>query len=194
MKKFLILPILLIIITIGTYFLLGARVSLSPDESKLFSENNGTGNMKLESSAFTQGKPIPPRYTCDGENINPRLVFSGIPEKSKSLFLVIGDKDVPKNIFSGGVYIHWLIWNIPVTTKGISEGGIIEGIVGRNSSGRNEYMGPCPLRGEHRYHFKLFALDNLIDSNPASSKTEVLKEIKDHIIDEAALVGTYKRR
>ena len=157
-------------------------------------DNNFEGAMTIKSNAFETGGLIPAKYTCDGDNVSPPLVFNGVPEGAKSLVLIMEDPDVPKSIRSDGMWTHWLVWNIPADTVVVAEGSMLNGIVGKNSSGDKEYGGPCPPDKEHRYFFKLFALDTMLDLNADSaSKTDLEEAMIGHILTEAQLMGRYNR-
>jgi Raf kinase inhibitor-like YbhB/YbcL family protein len=159
----------------------------------------GTGSynsfdMTISSSAFKEGELIPAKYTCDGQNVSPSLTFMGIPENTESLVLIVDDPDVPKNIRPDGMWTHWLVWNIPADISVVGEGNTPEGVVGRNSSGDKKYTGPCPPDREHRYFFKLFALDTILDLDASSvSKTDLERAIEGHVLAEAQLMGRYNR-
>lgn len=146
--------------------------------------------MKINSPAFNNGKSIPEQYTCDGKDINPQLVFSDVPASAKSLALIIDDPDSPT-----GIWTHWLLWNILPNTKEISEGKVPRGAVqGKTNFGAATYGGPCPGKGNHRYFFKLYALDTML-TIPAGSGKEVLVEaMKGHILSEAEMYGWYERK
>ncbi|MDO8752063.1 MAG: YbhB/YbcL family Raf kinase inhibitor-like protein, partial [Candidatus Wolfebacteria bacterium] len=111
--------------------------------------------MKLTSSAFLHNGKIPAKYTCDGEDMNPPLAISGIPEGAKSLVLIMDDPDVPKNLRADGMWVHWVVFNIPPDVKDIAEGVEPAGVHGKGTSGDLAYQGPCPPDREHRYFFKL---------------------------------------
>ncbi|MDD5711022.1 MAG: YbhB/YbcL family Raf kinase inhibitor-like protein [Candidatus Colwellbacteria bacterium] len=151
--------------------------------------------MKIESDVFEARGLIPAKFTCDGENISPALTFNEAPENTQSLVLIVEDPDVPKSIRPDGMWTHWLVWNMPAETAGIAEDGIPDGIVGRNSNGARKYGGPCPPDKEHRYFFKLFALDTMLDLNSGSaSKADLEKAMEGHILAEAQLMGRYARK
>lgn len=144
--------------------------------------------MKIASSAFENNTKIPSIYTCDGEDINPPLSFSDIPVNTKSLVLIADDPDAP-----GGTWVHWIIFNISPKTKGILEGSFPEdGIEGVTSFGAQGYGGPCPPSGTHRYFFKLYALDAVLNlTDPDKALLE--KEMQGHILEKAELIGLYSR-
>jgi Raf kinase inhibitor-like YbhB/YbcL family protein len=114
------------------------------------------GALKVTSSVFKPNGYIPVKYTCKGEDINPPLDISGIPAHAKCLALIIDDPDAPD-----GTWLHWMVWNVPVTHHLMEDD--IPGQQGRNDFGRNTYGGPCPPSGIHRYFFKVFALDEILD-------------------------------
>ncbi len=149
-------------------------------------------NIILKSSAFEHEGNIPSKYACDGENIIPPLQIGELPEGTKSLALVVDDPDAT----GGGTFDHWILWNISPETKGIREGEIPSGSVGgENGFGNEEYGGPCPPKGSepHRYMFKLYAIDSELGLEPGSSKKELEKAIKGHVLGEGLLMGRYGR-
>ena len=147
--------------------------------------------MKITSTAFENYQPIPAKYTCDGEDINPSLAFSDVPENAKSLVLIMDDPDATRGI----TWNHWVMWNISVQTTKIEENGSPPGAVrGLNSWPKKGYGGPCPPQKEHRYFFKLYALDTLLDLSEQSTKQDVEAVMQGHILEQAELVGLYKRQ
>lgn len=145
--------------------------------------------MDIISSAFEPEDTILQQYTCDGENINPPLEFVDVPLDAKSLVLIVDDPDSPTHVWS-----HWVLFNIPATTLEIAEGETPEGArVGVNDFGNKGYGGPCPADGEHRYLFKLIALDSMLDLPEGATKDAVEDAMEDHIIEQAELTGTYSR-
>ncbi|MDZ4209610.1 MAG: YbhB/YbcL family Raf kinase inhibitor-like protein, partial [Candidatus Curtissbacteria bacterium] len=142
--------------------------------------------MKITSAAFENNAKIPSKYTCDGENINPPLSFSGVPANAKSLVLIMDDPDAPN-----GTWVHWMVFNINPKINEISENSLPkDGIEGVTSFGKKGYGGACPPSGTHRYFFKLYALDTILNlTNP--NKAALEKEIQDHIIEKAELIGLY---
>lgn len=119
--------------------------------------------MQLTSTAFTNNEAIPSKYTCDGEDVNPPLTIAGMPEGTQSLVLIMDDPDVPVSVREDGVWDHWVVFNIPPDTTEISEGREPRGVHGKGTSGNLKYHGPCPPDCEHRYFFKLYALDVELD-------------------------------
>ncbi len=145
--------------------------------------------MRIRSSAFDDNQKIPSVYTCDGDNMNPSLQISEVPENAQSLVLIVDDPDAP-----GKTFTHWLMWNIPPQTKEILESDCPEGAEqGLNDRGQLGYQGPCPPSGVHHYHFKLYALNRKLDVTSNITKNELEKEIDGCLIEKAELVGIYSR-
>jgi len=143
--------------------------------------------LQVRSVAFSQGGHIPPKYTCEGENINPPLEISGIPDRTKSLALLVEDPDA-----SSGLFEHWLVWNIP-PNEAISE-NTVPGISGRNSFGSTGYGGPCPPSGSHRYFFKVYALDADLNIPAGSDKQTLQRAMQDHVLASGELMAHYQKR
>ncbi|MBI4836520.1 MAG: YbhB/YbcL family Raf kinase inhibitor-like protein [Candidatus Abawacabacteria bacterium] len=151
--------------------------------------------MKITSPAFLPGDPIPERYTCDGQNKNPPLVFSDIPSSAQSLSLIMHDPDVPLSLRADGNFDHWILFNIDPTCHAISEGAVSPpGQSGNNTRGQAQYTGPCPPDKEHRYFFTLYALDCRLDLPQGVSRAELEAAQKGHIVAQAFLLGTYQRK
>ncbi len=150
--------------------------------------------MKLNSPAFGHEGKIPTQYTCDGENINPPLSILEVPGATQSLVLIMEDPDVPKNLKEDGMWDHWVIFNIPPDLREILEGKEPEGTAGTGTNGEPGYYGPCPPDREHRYFFKLFALDTKLELPEGATKAEVEKAMNGHILDETHLMGRYERK
>lgn len=142
--------------------------------------------LNITSPAFKPDGSIPSRYTCDGVDKNPALDISAVPEEAKSLVLIVEDPDAP-----AGTWLHWLVWDIPITHH-IKENDV-PGNQGRNDFGRNDYGGPCPPSGTHRYFFKVYALDDVLNLPEGCRRKEVEKAMRDHILAYGELMGVYKR-
>jgi Raf kinase inhibitor-like YbhB/YbcL family protein len=142
--------------------------------------------LEITSSAFKANGLIPVKYTCEGEDINPPLNIKEVPLEAKSLVLIVEDPDAPK-----GTWLHWLVWNIRIIHR-VNENEV-PGVQGLNDFGRNAYGGPCPPSGKHRYFFKVYALDDLLDVPESSLKKVVEEAMRHHIIAYGELVGVYKK-
>lgn len=154
--------------------------------------------MTLKSSAFTDQNTIPKVFTCDDKNISPPLMWSGIPQNSKSLALIVYDPDVPAPFLPLKIWTHWVLYNIPhaVTElpQNISPENLPQGTLqGRNDWKKTGYNGPCPPFGTHRYVFKLYALDTVLPSLNQPDRATLEKAMEGHIVTRAQLIGNYKR-
>lgn len=150
----------------------------------------GKRKMIITSPSFDQGEGIPVKFTCDGGDVNPELHIQDVPPEAKSLVLIMDDPDAP-----GGTWTHWTLWNIPPQTATIAEDGAPpQAVQGVTSFGKPGYGGPCPPAGRpHRYFFKLYALDAVLDLDLESDVNELRDAISGHVIAEAELMGTYQR-
>jgi Raf kinase inhibitor-like YbhB/YbcL family protein len=152
-------------------------------------------SITLRSRAFQAGKRIPDRYTCEAENISPPLEWGPIPEGTESFVLVCDDPDAPRGVFS-----HWILYDIPKHTTEMpsaiakQERPDTMGTHGRNDFGSTYYQGPCPPPGStHRYYYRLYAIDTVLHMPPGASRSQILKAIDGHILDQAELMGKYSR-
>lgn len=143
--------------------------------------------MEISSAAFRDGEIIPVKYTCDGENISPPMDIKDIPEEAKCLALIVDDPDAPV-----GTWVHWIVWNMPVTHH-IKENEV-HGTEGENDFQQHHYGGPCPPSDLHRYFFKVYALDALLDLPADTKKIQLEKAMSEHIIGFGELIGLYKRK
>ena len=151
--------------------------------------------MKLNSKAFDTNGIIPLQFTCDGKDISPPLSWSEPPADTKSLALICDDPDAP-----GKTWVHWVVYNLPLSTRFLSE-AVPEGkkiadggLQGINDFKKLSYGGPCPPGGTHRYFFKIYALDQILDLEPGATKTELEVAMKGHILDRGELMGYYSRK
>jgi Raf kinase inhibitor-like YbhB/YbcL family protein len=144
-------------------------------------------HLKVTSAAFEYEGKIPEKYTCDGKNISPPLDIENIPEGAKCLVLIVDDPDAPV-----ATWVHWLVWNIPITHH-IHENEV-HGTEGLNDFQQQQYGGPCPPSGKHRYFFKVYALKELLNLSANSKKNQVEKAMSGYIIAFGELVGLYKRK
>jgi len=152
----------------------------------------------IKSSAFAPNGAIPIKHTCEDNDVSPALEWSGVPERAKSLALIVDDPDAPDPKAPKMVYVHWVLYDMPPSSGGLPEGvkaaqlpkGTREG---KNDFGNRGYGGPCPPIGRHRYFFKLYALDtSLGELGGEPKKADVERAMKGHIIEQAELVGTYQ--
>lgn len=143
--------------------------------------------MELSSPAFESGGIMPARYTCDGSDVSPPLRIDGIPPGTVGLVLVMDDPDAPH-----GPWDHWVNYDVPPVNE-IPEGVGAMGTPGLNSWGRLGYGGPCPPTGVHRYVFRVLALDAPLPLPAGATKAEVLAAARGHVLDQAVLVGRYRR-
>jgi Raf kinase inhibitor-like YbhB/YbcL family protein len=153
------------------------------------SPEKGAGSMNISSAAFKDGSSIPSKYTCDDADTSPPLAFGGIPNGAKSLALIMDDPDAP-----GGTFDHWIVWNIPPNTTSVAEGQALKGTSARNGFGKSGYGGPCPPDREHRYFFKLYALDTMLNLPASSSKSDLENAMKGHTLAQAQMMGRYNRK
>lgn len=150
--------------------------------------------IKIKSPAFEEGELIPKKYTCDGVNVSPPLQWSSLPADVESIVLICEDPDAPS-----GLWTHWIIFNLPAETKGVSE-FIMEREVlengaqqGLNDFGTIGYRGPCPPGGSHRYYYRIYALDVLLELPSRINRQDLLEAMNGHIIDQGQIMGIYTR-
>ncbi|HEV3165470.1 MAG TPA: YbhB/YbcL family Raf kinase inhibitor-like protein [Isosphaeraceae bacterium] len=158
--------------------------------------------IKLTSRAFSEGTAIPKKHTCDGDDTSPPLSWTNVPQKAQSLALICEDPDAPT-----GTFTHWLVYNLSADLTELNEGihrtetftpasgdkHDVPAHQGKNDFGNLGYGGPCPPSGTHHYYFKLFALDTTPDLKPGATRSQLLSAIKDHVLAEGRLMGTYAR-
>ncbi|MDP2767105.1 MAG: YbhB/YbcL family Raf kinase inhibitor-like protein [Candidatus Methanoperedens sp.] len=157
-------------------------------------EVNTMEKITVSAEAFREGETIPAEYTCDGKDVSPSLSWKGIPANAKSIALIMDDPDAP-----GGTFVHWVLFNIPANTQKLPKGIPGNQTLGDGSRhgatdfGRVSYGGPCPPRGTHRYYFKMYALDTMLDLKPGASKKQLENAMKGHILAQGELMGKYER-
>lgn len=174
--------------SVATIDSIASQASITTSTAKTYT------SMTLHSSAFANNQPLPADYTCDGSGVNPPLEFSAVPKNAKSLALIVEDQDVPKSIRTDGLWYHWLVWDMPAGTTGIDSGEEAPGIVGKNTSGTFAYTPPCPPDREHRYIFTLYALDTMLNLEASTTKDDLQKAMKGHILEQSELIGLYNRQ
>ncbi len=155
-------------------------------------------NMTITSPAFSNNESIPARFTCSGEDISPALHWSGVPTAAKSLALIVDDPDAPDPARPKMTWVHWVLYNIPPYSEGLSEAipakALPEGTAqGINDWHRTGYGGPCPPIGRHRYFFKLYALDTVLTETKNATKAQVEKAMQGHVIESAEFMGTFEK-
>ncbi|HYR77259.1 MAG TPA: YbhB/YbcL family Raf kinase inhibitor-like protein [Pyrinomonadaceae bacterium] len=166
-------------------------VAQQPAEDK---PNDNSGGIKLTSSAFKEGQPIPATYTCKGVNISPPLEWSGVPKTARTIAIIADDPDAPS-----GTWVHWVLYNLPADNIGIvenlppTESLKAGGFQGKNDFGKIGYGGPCPPSGTHRYFFKILALDGELPLKAGATKTEVEKAMAGHVVAQGQLMGRFGR-
>jgi Raf kinase inhibitor-like YbhB/YbcL family protein len=173
------------------YFVTALVVVSSPG-----AESPRKDRMQLTSTAFKEGSPIPANYTCDAKNVSPPLKWSGVPAGAKSLVLIVDDPDAPV-----GTWVHWVLYDLPATTTELGENmPKSQFVAGDAKQGLNDfrdlgYGGPCPPPGKpHRYFFKLYALDAVLDLKPGLTKKDVEHAMEKHILAQGQLMGNYQRK
>ncbi len=179
----------------------GGSVAATPASSDAESKGGKSMTIQVTSTAFAQGRPIPARFTEDGEDLSPPLAFSGLPQGTRELALICDDPDAPRR----EPWVHWVIYKIPADCKGLPEGvsadprpAKVPGArQGKNSWPKGQtigYRGPAPPPGKtHHYHFTLYALDAAVDLEPGADKSSLLKAVKGHVLAQGRLTGTYRR-
>jgi len=192
MKKIIVFIVIVIVLGLAGFvyyrYFGGGRTQsfVSSDNNTI---NTSTTPMTITSTAFAEGQPIPKKYSCDGDGVNPPLEFKDVPAQAKTLALVVEDPDAPT-----GTWTHWLVWNIDSRATTIAENSVPAGAVqGQTSSGQNNYGGPCPPSGTHRYFFRLYALDSKLIIPSFSDAVVFRQAIDGRTIREAELMGSYSR-
>ncbi len=154
--------------------------------------------LTMESRAFTAYGEIPPHYTCEGADVSPPLIWFEAPSLTTSLVLIVDDPDAPDPAAPKMTWVHWVLYNIPATLNGLPEGiskrmppGMHQG---QNDWRRNDWGGPCPPVGRHRYYFTLFALDIMLPGQDGLTKAQVLNAMQGGILGQTDLVGTYQKK
>ncbi len=145
--------------------------------------------MNIESPAFEHEAMIPKKYTCQGDDVNPPLTVDDVPDDAKSLVLIVDDPDAP-----GGTWDHWIVYDIDAEITGVDEDSKpAGGTAGGNSWGRNDYGGPCPPSGVHRYYFRLYALDATLNLEEGAGKADVQEAMQGHILESCDHMGRYEK-
>jgi Raf kinase inhibitor-like YbhB/YbcL family protein len=183
MKKY-FLPVLVIMLA------LSACAPATAEPTPVPPTATAAPSLEITSPAFANGEAIPVVFSCQGDDTSPALTWTEPPAGTQSFVLIMDDPD------AGGTWVHWVVYNIPASARGLDEGIPVdtaidgEGLQGRNSSRINGYQGPCPP-AEHRYFFKLYALDTILDLPAGAHSVEVTVGMKDHVLASAELMGTF---
>jgi Raf kinase inhibitor-like YbhB/YbcL family protein len=153
-------------------------------------------SIQITSTVFAEGKPIPEKHTCQGRDISPPLQWTNAPANTKSFALIADDPDAPV-----GTWVHWVLYDLPPNTTELPEDVAKTQVIsngakqGLNSWPRLGYGGPCPPPGKpHRYFFKIYALDTMLDLKPGVTKKDLLKVMEGHVLAQGQLMGTYQRQ
>lgn len=184
--KFTLLGVIGIVAAVLSYVLL----QLQRGTPSATIEGKNETAMQLTSSAFPAHQPIPVPHTCDGANVSPPLSLAGVPEDAQSIALIVDDPDAPR-----GDWVHWTVWNISPDTRDTPENTVPAGATeGLTDFGKPGYGGPCPPSGTHRYQFKAYALDTMLDLPSSARKADLERAMAGHILAQTVLVGTYRRQ
>lgn len=156
--------------------------------------------LTITSPEFSHEGQLPAKIGCEGQNISPKLDWTGLPQNTQSLVLISDDPDAPDPQKPKMTWVHWVVYDLPPDSTGLAENqpqndtlsnGAKQGITDFGSVG---YGGPCPPIGEHRYYFKLYALDSHLDLPPGQSKQDIEAAMKGHILEQTELMGRYKKK
>jgi len=180
------------------YSLLMLTILALPTAKAADTHQQGGEIMLLQSTAFTLQGHIPKRYTCDGDNVSPPLMWSELPDNTASLVLIVDDPDAPDPAAPKRTWVHWVLYNIPPSASGLAEAvqtaelpkGTLQGV---NDWKKTGYGGPCPPIGRHRYFHKLYALDVVLPDLHEPDKATLEKAMASHILGYKELIGTYQR-
>ena len=154
--------------------------------------------LTLKSNNFVNGGEMPLKYSCEGQNISPALIWGSVPESTQSLVLIVDDPDAPDPRAPKMTWVHWVLYNIPVGLNGLPEGASAAMLPRGAEQGQNDwkkigYGGACPPVGRHRYFHKLYALDTVLSGMHKPTKSQIEAAMKGHVIEAAELVGTYEK-
>lgn len=156
-------------------------------------------SLTLSSTTFVHGGEIPARCTCQGKDLAPALAWAGVPTGTKSLALIVDDPDAPDPAAPKMTYVHWVLYNLPASSKGLPEGVTPEKLPkgtrqGLNDWKRTGYGGPCPPIGRHRYFHKLYALDTVLGDLGTPTKAALEAAMAGHVLERVELMGTYIKK
>jgi Raf kinase inhibitor-like YbhB/YbcL family protein len=166
-------------------------ILMAASAAALSSIGIAAADLKISSPAFADKGQMAAKYSCDGEGVNPPLTFSNVPPRTQSLALIVEDPDIPEQFkaqVAGGVFDHWLLWDIAPDSKGFAEGAEKRGI---NAAGQPGFFPACPPDKTHRYFFKLFALDKKLTGIDIKNKADLQRAMAGHIVQQAEMIGMY---
>jgi Raf kinase inhibitor-like YbhB/YbcL family protein len=175
----------------------GAASACAPAPASSEEATPMKNEMTLESHAFAEGEAIPRKYTCEGEDVSPPLSWSNLPERTRTLALIVDDPDAPDPKAPKRTWVHWVLYEIPVEVTELPEGALplpVGAREGVNDWGKTGYGGPCPPIGTHRYFFKLYALDTALGDLSAPTKARLEQAMTGHILAQTELIGTYRKK
>lgn len=161
--------------------------------------DDADNDMRLDSTAFMSGQPIPTKYTCEGDDVSPTLHWSHAPAATRSFALVVDDPDAPDPAKPEREWVHWLLYDLPPTTGDLAEAIAPERLPtgtrqGKNDWGAAGWRGPCPPIGRHRYRFTVYALDTTLTALDAPDRKQLDAAMKGHVLAQGQLVGTYEKQ
>jgi Raf kinase inhibitor-like YbhB/YbcL family protein len=179
--------------------LIAALIPSAPMMQGVYAQEDKAMTLKLTSTAFEHEGAIPKIHTCQGQDVSPPLAWSGVAANAKSLVLIVDDPDAPDPAAPKMTWVHWVLYDLPVSSKGLAEGvkpaalpaGAREGT---NDWQRTGYGGPCPPIGRHRYFHKLYALDTKLGDLKHPTKAAIEKAMNGHILAKTELMGTYQKK
>jgi len=171
--------------------------AVKAEETKDEQGGKKMAELNLKSPSFEHNGEIPQKFTCEGKDISPALQWPGVPEDAKSLALIVDDPDAPDPRAPKMVWVHWVLFNIPTSATGLAEA--IEALPQGTGEGLNDwkrtgYGGPCPPIGRHRYFFKLYALDTVLEGLSQPTKADLEQAIEGHVLAQTELIGTYEKQ
>jgi len=152
-----------------------------------------TNSFQIESPAFQNRADIPREYTCEGENIPPPLQWKNPPAGTQSFVLIVDDPDAPDPKAPQRTWVHWLVYNIPAKSRGLDQKIPPTARMGVNDFKKTAWGSPCPPRGKHRYFYKLYALDTVLEFSQEPNKTELEAAMKGHVLEQTHLIGLYEK-
>jgi Raf kinase inhibitor-like YbhB/YbcL family protein len=185
----------------GRAFALGLAALLASAAAAAEGDRKGSPSAAfiLESPSFSHQGQIPTRFTCEGADLSPALSWSGVPDGTRSLALIVDDPDAPDPRAPKVRWVHWVLYNLPPAPAGLPEGVAEEMLPegarpGLNDWKRTGYGGPCPPIGRHRYFFDLYALDAVLPDLEEPTRAELERAMEGHVLGVAELIGTYQKR